>query len=141
MSIALRLDVLGKLRVLRDGQPLALPPSRKTRAALGYLALTARPHRRERLCQMFWELPDDPPRPAALALGKIRARLNDRDRARVEAPAAAGRPRARPCSRAGRIAWKPARVFGTASVVFRGAATAAGGNEYGAQAGAGATVW
>ncbi|HEX3413501.1 MAG TPA: hypothetical protein VHT00_17440, partial [Stellaceae bacterium] len=56
----LEFRVLGELEVLSDGAPLALPPSRKTRALLAYLALTRHAHRRERLCEIFWDVPDDP---------------------------------------------------------------------------------
>ena len=84
MTTPLHLMVLGDLRLLRDSRPVALPPSRKTRALLAYLALTARPHRRERLCEVFWDLPDDPRGSLRWALSKIRAAVND-DRIRVEA--------------------------------------------------------
>jgi len=56
----LGLRLLGEIEVLRDGAREALPPSRKTRALLAYLAATGKPHRRERLCTMFWNLPADP---------------------------------------------------------------------------------
>jgi DNA-binding SARP family transcriptional activator len=59
-SAALELRVLGQLEVIRNGSPATLPPSRKTWALLAYLALTRRPHQREELCEMFWDLPDDP---------------------------------------------------------------------------------
>src|SRR4051794_15509830 len=52
--------VLGELEVIRDGARAMLPPSRKTRALLAYLALTRHRHRRERLCEIFWDVPDDP---------------------------------------------------------------------------------
>lgn len=55
---------------------MALPPSRKTRALLAYLALTGRPHRRERLCEIFWDRPDDPRGSLRWALSKIRPLLN-----------------------------------------------------------------
>src|SRR5690606_25281747 len=38
----MRLLLLGELEVEREGRAQALPPSRKTRALLGYLALTGR---------------------------------------------------------------------------------------------------
>lgn len=85
MAASLHLHVLGELRVLRGGQPLALPPSRKTRALLAYLAITRRPHRRERLCEMFWDLPDDPRGSLRWALSKIRGLVNDPERTRVAA--------------------------------------------------------
>ena len=56
----LEVRVLGEFAVRRNGQDVALPPSRKTRALLAYLAVVGRPQRRERLCQMFWARPDDP---------------------------------------------------------------------------------
>jgi DNA-binding SARP family transcriptional activator len=42
----LAIRMMGELAVERDGEPLALPPSRKTRALLAYLAATRRPQRR-----------------------------------------------------------------------------------------------
>ena len=45
----LEVRVLGELEVVRDGAPVTLPHSRKTRALLAYLALTRHKHRRERL--------------------------------------------------------------------------------------------
>src|SRR5260370_30697320 len=60
---SLRVSVLGNLAVQRHRTRMQLPPSKKTRALLGYLAVTARPHSRDRLCAMVWAVPDDP-RPA-----------------------------------------------------------------------------
>src|SRR5262249_33092768 len=57
---ALKLQFLGDLRVVRAGERVALPPSKKTRALLAYLALNGRPLRREHLCELLWEIPDDP---------------------------------------------------------------------------------
>lgn len=79
----LRIHVLGELRVVRAGRPVVLPPSRKTRALLAHLALTARPHRRERLCEIFWDLPDDPRGALRWSLSKIRPLLDDVDAPRV----------------------------------------------------------
>ena len=72
MTEALRIAVLGGLAVVRDGAAQALPPSRKTRALLGYLVLTARAHRRERLCELFWDVPDDPRGALRWSLSKLR---------------------------------------------------------------------
>lgn len=69
----LAIDCLGELAVRRDGTALPLPASRKARALLGYLALTLRPHRRERLCELLWQLPDDPRAALRWALSKLRA--------------------------------------------------------------------
>lgn len=77
--------MLGELRLVRDGEGVSLPPSRKTRALLAYLALTGRPHRRERLTELFWELPDDPRGSLRWALSKIRQLVDEDDLTRVEA--------------------------------------------------------
>jgi pimeloyl-ACP methyl ester carboxylesterase/DNA-binding SARP family transcriptional activator len=68
----LELRVLGDFQVMRDDQPVDLPPSRKTRALLAYLAVTARQHQRERLCEIFWDIPDDPRGALRWSLSKIR---------------------------------------------------------------------
>jgi TolB-like protein len=68
----LEIRVLGGLEVIRDGTSVTLPPSRKTRALLGYLALTRCPHRREQLCELFWDVPDDPRGALRWSLSKIR---------------------------------------------------------------------
>lgn len=68
--------MLGDLAVTRDGEVLPLPASRKTRGLLSYLALTRRPQRRDRLCEIFWELPDDPRGSLRWSLSKLRAVVN-----------------------------------------------------------------
>src|SRR5215813_9768653 len=72
----LEVRVLGELTVLRKGEPVELPPSRKTRALLAYLAVIDRSQQRERLCRMFWDLPDDPRGALRWSLTKIRAIVN-----------------------------------------------------------------
>ncbi len=73
----LKINTLGELAVFRDGQPLTLPASKRARALLVYLALTARPHRRDRLCEVFWEIPDDPRGALRWALSKLRSVVNE----------------------------------------------------------------
>jgi TolB-like protein/DNA-binding SARP family transcriptional activator/Flp pilus assembly protein TadD len=73
----LSIGVLGSLEIRRDSTALALPPSRKTRALLAYLALAERPQRRERLCTMLWELPDDPRGSLRWSLSKIRSLVDE----------------------------------------------------------------
>jgi TolB-like protein len=68
----LEIRVLGGLEVVRDDVPATLPPSRKTRALLAYLALARGRHRREQLCDMFWDVPDDPRGSLRWSLSKIR---------------------------------------------------------------------
>ena len=68
----LEIRVLGGLEVVRDGVPATLPPSRKTRALIAYLTLTPGRHSREQLCEMFWDVPDDPRGSLRWSLSKIR---------------------------------------------------------------------
>src|SRR6266566_3977422 len=73
----LHVSVLGKLAVLRDGTRMTLPPSKRTRALLAYLAVTARPHSRDRLCTMFWNLPDDPRAALRWSLTRLRPLVDE----------------------------------------------------------------
>lgn len=61
--------------MLRDGAALALPRSRKTRALLAYLALVDRRHRRDELCELLWDKPDDPRAALRWSLSKLRPLL------------------------------------------------------------------
>ena len=64
--------LLGELQLVGcDGRAVALPASRKTRALLGYLIATGQPHRRERLCDLLWDGPDDPRAELRWSLSKI----------------------------------------------------------------------
>ena len=69
---ALQVQVLGPLSVLRDGEPVRLPQSKKTRGLLAYLAITGRAHRRDRLCSLLWDVADDPRGALRWSLSKIR---------------------------------------------------------------------
>ncbi|HLU07547.1 MAG TPA: hypothetical protein VKZ91_13390 [Woeseiaceae bacterium] len=80
--------LLGELAILADGVSLALPPSRKTRGLLAYLALADRRQRREDLCELLWDAPGDPRAALRWSLAKLRpllghgttsALLTDRD--------------------------------------------------------------
>ncbi|HEX6999163.1 MAG TPA: AAA family ATPase [Gammaproteobacteria bacterium] len=82
---ALTLKFLGDLAIVRDGERLELPPSRKTRALLAYLALTGRSFRREHLCELLWEVPDDPRGSLRWSLSKLRRLVDDDDRERIVA--------------------------------------------------------
>jgi TolB-like protein/Tfp pilus assembly protein PilF len=77
MPQALEIRTLGALNVVRDGLTASLPASRKTRALLAYLVVTARTHRRERLCELLWEVPDDPRGSLRWSLAKIRRLVDD----------------------------------------------------------------
>lgn len=73
----MELRLLGTLTLSRDGSSIPLPASRKTRALLGFLAATGKSERRERLCQLFWELPDDPKGALRWSLSKIRTLVDE----------------------------------------------------------------
>lgn len=81
----LTLRLLGAVEVSRGGNRLALPQSRKTRALLAYLAATARPHRRERLCALLWDVTDDPRGALRWSLTKLRSLVDEPDRQRLVA--------------------------------------------------------
>ncbi len=68
----LRIRLLGPLEVLEGDERLDLPPSRKARALLAYLAATARPHARSALCDLFWQDVNDPRAGLRWALSKLR---------------------------------------------------------------------
>jgi DNA-binding SARP family transcriptional activator len=67
-----RLLLLGPLQLIRDGAQLVLPPSRKARALLAYLAMAPRPVTREKLCELFWDVADDPRSELRWCLTKLR---------------------------------------------------------------------
>lgn len=81
----LAIRLLGEIVVERGGACLSLPPSKKTRALLAYLALTGRPHRRERLCSLLWEIPDDPRGALRWSLSKLRPMVDEPGRPRIRA--------------------------------------------------------
>ncbi|MCB1906032.1 MAG: AAA family ATPase [Rhodocyclaceae bacterium] len=79
----LELKFLGEFGVFRDGRAQPLPPSRKTRALLAYLCLADRRLRREQLCELLWEVPDDPRGSLRWSLSKLRRLLDDEGRERI----------------------------------------------------------
>ena len=86
----LRVKLIGELGLFDQGRQLPLPASRKTRAIFVYLLELGRPVRRERLCELFFDIPDDPRAALRWSLSKIRTMLGPfadalvADRERVE---------------------------------------------------------
>jgi len=80
----LRIHLLGPTRVMRDHLALPLPRSRKARVLLAYLALEPSPTPRARLCDLLWDVPNDPRGELRWCLSKLRGIL-DGDRPRVVA--------------------------------------------------------
>lgn len=72
----LEIELLGGLAVRRDGAPVPLPASKKTRALLAFLILSGKPQHRDRLCDLFWDGPDDPRGALRSALWKLRPLVN-----------------------------------------------------------------
>ncbi len=83
---ALQLQLLGPFALRRDGQVLALPPSRKVRALLAYLALAPAELARSTLSELLWELPNDPRGELRWCLSKLRGLLDEPGRVRVLTP-------------------------------------------------------
>jgi pimeloyl-ACP methyl ester carboxylesterase/DNA-binding SARP family transcriptional activator len=80
----LHVRVLGHLFVgCRHHTRVKLPASKKTRALLAYLAVTARAHSRDRLCAMFWGVPDDPRAALRWSLSHLRPLIDDDDSRRI----------------------------------------------------------
>ena len=76
--------MLGHMTVSRGGAPLALPSSRKVRALLAYLALAPRAVTRSQLCELLWDVPNDPRGELRWCLSKVRGVLDQPGRQRVQ---------------------------------------------------------
>ena len=87
MNSAANLEVrlLGDMDLRRGGSSVALPRSKKTRALLAYLAVSGRDHRRDSLCLMFWDLPDDPRGSLRWSLSKLRPLVDEGETRRIQA--------------------------------------------------------
>ncbi|MDT8320797.1 MAG: AAA family ATPase [Xanthomonadales bacterium] len=79
----IELHFLGDFEVLHGRMAQSLPPSRKTRALLAFLALQNRSFRREYLCELLWEIPDDPPGSLRWSLSKLRRLVDLDERKRI----------------------------------------------------------
>ncbi|MDU8914080.1 alpha/beta fold hydrolase [Aestuariicoccus sp. MJ-SS9] len=75
MQDRLRIEVLGNLRLRVAGKNLQLPPSKKTRALISYLAVSGRAHTRDHLCNLLWEGPADPRASLRWSVHKLRQAL------------------------------------------------------------------
>lgn len=74
--MSITINLLGGLALYHQGNKVPLPKSKRTRALLAYLVMTKRPHRRDRLCEVFWESPGDIKGALRWSLSKIRPLIN-----------------------------------------------------------------
>jgi len=80
---SLQIRLLGTLTVLRDGNAVPLPASRKLRALLAILVTAPGPVPRSRLCELLWERPSDPRGELRWCLSKLRGIVDDARRKRI----------------------------------------------------------
>jgi DNA-binding SARP family transcriptional activator len=80
-SVAVRL--LGRVAIHRHGVALALPASRKVRGLLAYLCVAPNAVTRGQLCELLWEVPNDPRGELRWCLSKIRSLVDEPGRRRV----------------------------------------------------------
>jgi DNA-binding SARP family transcriptional activator/Flp pilus assembly protein TadD len=86
-TASLEIRMLGPLAIHRDGAALALPASRKVRALFAWLALAPHAVTRSRLCELLWDVPNDPRGELRWCLSKIRGLVDEPSRQRVETQA------------------------------------------------------
>ncbi|SJM31426.1 BTAD domain-containing putative transcriptional regulator [Mesorhizobium delmotii] len=83
-TAGLSVRLLGPLTIIRDGATVQLPASRKVRALFAYLALAPHAVGRSRLCELLWDVPNDPRSELRWCLSKLRGILDEPDRHRIE---------------------------------------------------------
>lgn len=78
--------MLGRMTINRDGVDLELPASRKLLALFAYLSLAPRAVARTQLCELLWDVPNDPRGALRWCLSKIRRVVDEPKRRRVLTP-------------------------------------------------------
>jgi DNA-binding SARP family transcriptional activator/TolB-like protein/uncharacterized protein YukE len=84
VATSLELRLLGRLTIRRQGVELALPTSRKVRALLAYLSLAPHPVPRSQLCELLWDVPNDPRGELRWCLSKLRGIVDATGQTRLE---------------------------------------------------------
>ena len=84
LNAGVSVRMLGPLTIAQNGVTLDLPASRKVRALLAYLALSPHAVGRSRLCDLLWDVPNDPRGELRWCLSKLRAVLDEPGRPRIE---------------------------------------------------------
>jgi DNA-binding SARP family transcriptional activator/uncharacterized protein YukE len=80
---SVRIHMLGPMAITRGDVKLTLPASRKVRALFAHLALAPRPVARSQLCELLWDVPNDPRGELRWCLSKIRSLIDEPARRRV----------------------------------------------------------
>jgi DNA-binding SARP family transcriptional activator len=73
---SIEVRMLGPLTIRREGVTLPLPASRKVRGLLAYLSLSPRAVARSQLCELLWDVPNDPRGELRWSLSKIRGLID-----------------------------------------------------------------
>jgi DNA-binding SARP family transcriptional activator/Flp pilus assembly protein TadD len=81
---SIEVRMLGPLTIRREGVTLPLPASRKVRGLLAYLSLSPRAVARSQLCELLWDVPNDPRGELRWSLSKIRGLIDANGQRRVE---------------------------------------------------------
>jgi DNA-binding SARP family transcriptional activator/TolB-like protein len=81
---SLQVRLLGPLTISRGGVTLSLPASRKVRALFAYLLLAPHAVTRSQLCELLWDVPNDPRGELRWCLSKIRTIIDQPGRRRVD---------------------------------------------------------
>ncbi len=81
----LELRLIGTLAVRRNETDVELPASRKVRGLLAYLAMAPGPVGRSELCELLWDVPNDPRGELRWSLSKIRGLVDEPSRQRTVA--------------------------------------------------------
>jgi DNA-binding SARP family transcriptional activator len=84
---SIEVRMLGPLTIRRHGVALTLPASRKVRALFAYLSLAPRAVARSQLCDLLWDVPNDPRGELRWCLSKIRGLVDEPGRRRVDTQA------------------------------------------------------
>jgi TolB-like protein len=80
---SIHVRMLGPMTIRRGGLTLALPASRKVRGLFAYLALAPLAVSRSQLCELLWDVPNDPRGELRWCLSKIRSIVDEGGRRRV----------------------------------------------------------
>jgi DNA-binding SARP family transcriptional activator len=84
---SIEVRMFGPLAISRHGDAQALPASRKVRGLLAYLLLSPHAVSRSQLCELLWDVPNDPRGELRWCLSKIRGLLDEPGRPRVDTQA------------------------------------------------------